>query len=208
MIRRTFLQGSSAALVGTLFAGTRRSVGADISTTPVSLTGRSKRTFRIGIIGSTGRGDYGHALDLIWRRLPNAKIVAVADDDAKGREIAGKRLGINRLHDDYRKMLEHEGLDVVTVAPRWLDQREAMVTACAAAGCHVFCEKPLAIDAASADRMLAACKNAGVKIAVDHPQRAASGITELKARLDNGQLGKILQMRLAAKRITVRGAKT
>lgn len=199
MIRRTFLRASSAAFAGTLFGSAGRLLKSGALTASPPSKQQFAKTFRIGIIGATGRGDYGHALDVIWRSLPNVKIVAVADADAKGRETAGKRLDVSQLYDDYRQMLAREKLDVVTVAPRWLDQREAMVTACAAAGCHVFCEKPLAIDAASADRMLAACRSARVKIAVAHPQRAASGVAEIKARLSDGRLGKILHMRARGK---------
>jgi predicted dehydrogenase len=138
-------------------------------------------------------------LDVLWQKVPGARVVAVADAAAEGRDLAGKRLEVSSLYDDYRQMLARERLDVVTVAPRWLDQREATITAAAAAGCHIFCEKPLAIDAASADRMLAACRSAKVKIAVAHTQRAASGVAELRARLVDGRLGKILRMNARGK---------
>ena len=126
-------------------------------------------------------------------------VIAVADENPEGRIAAGKRLEIDNLYGDYRQMLDREKLDVVTVAPRWCDQREAMVTACAAAGCHVLVEKPFAIDAASADHMLAACRSANVKVAVVHQQRAFPGVREIKARLADGRLGKMLSMRARGK---------
>ena len=42
------------------------------------------RTYRVGIVGRTGRGNYGHALDTAWLAVPQTKIVAVADDDKAG----------------------------------------------------------------------------------------------------------------------------
>lgn len=42
-------------------------------------------SYRIGVIGRTGRGDYGHAMDEAFWRVPNCQIVAVADDDKTSR---------------------------------------------------------------------------------------------------------------------------
>jgi len=42
------------------------------------------RTYRVGVIGRTGRGDYGHGLDAVWRDVPGTQVVAVADDDKLG----------------------------------------------------------------------------------------------------------------------------
>ena len=47
------------------------------------------QSYRVGIIGSTGRGDYGHGIDVAWKEIPQAKIVALADDDeSRGRAAA------------------------------------------------------------------------------------------------------------------------
>jgi predicted dehydrogenase len=202
MQRRTFLRSVSATLAGTLVGGQNVSSRADESRgvqRSATNTSDARKTYRVGIIGSTGRGDYGHALDGVWSKVPGVQIVAVADADAQGREAAGKRLQVDKLYDDYRQMLAREKFDVVCVCPRWLDQREEMITAVAGAGCHIFCEKPFAVDAASADRMLAACRSAGVKVAVAHPQRATPGTREIQARLADGRLGKLLSWRACGK---------
>ena len=47
---------------------------------------------RVAIIGRTGHGDYGHSLDLVWLEVPEAKVVAVADDNEAGGAAAAKRL--------------------------------------------------------------------------------------------------------------------
>ena len=35
--------------------------------------------YRVAVIGHTGRGNYGHGLDVVWREIANVQIVAVAD---------------------------------------------------------------------------------------------------------------------------------
>lgn len=51
-------------------------------------------TYRVAVIGHTGRGNYGHGLDKVWLDVPACKIVAVADPVEAGRQQALKRLQI------------------------------------------------------------------------------------------------------------------
>jgi len=62
---------------------------------------------RVAVIGRTGRGDYGHAIDELWVDIPGTKLVAVADDDAAGLAKAVGRLGLDAAagHRDWRAML-------------------------------------------------------------------------------------------------------
>lgn len=80
--------------------------------------------YRVGVIGCTGRGNYGHGLDLALVGLPGIEMVAVADEDDTGRQGAQARTGAAKGYADYRAMLARERLDLVVVGPRWLDQRE------------------------------------------------------------------------------------
>ena len=41
--------------------------------------------YRIGVIGHTGRGNYGHGIDTVWARVPNCEVVAVSDPNEAGR---------------------------------------------------------------------------------------------------------------------------
>lgn len=156
-------------------------------------------TTRAAVIGSTGKGNYGHGLDTCFDGVEGVELVAVADDDPQGLAEAVKRLGAKQGYADYRQMLAREKPDVVAVGPRWVDQRVAMVTAAADAGCHIFCEKPLAGDLADADAMLAACAQAGVKIAVAHQFRAMPPLRRVLAELSQGKYGKLVRMRARPK---------
>src|SRR5687767_12089453 len=100
--------------------------------------------YRVAVIGRTGRGDYGHGLDIVWKEVENATIVAVADEDEKGRNEAAKRLGVKNTYADYRQMLEKERPQIVSVCPRFVDCHRDMLLACSEYGSHVFMEKPMA----------------------------------------------------------------
>src|SRR5579884_808199 len=124
--------------------------------------------YRVAVIGRTGKGNYGHGLDVVWKALDNVEIVAVADEDEKGRAAAAARLGAANAYADYRKMLDKERPQVVSVADRHLDQHRDMVVACARAGASVFLEKPMARTLAEADEMVKACEMHHVKLAIAH----------------------------------------
>jgi predicted dehydrogenase len=152
------------------------------------------KKLRVGIIGATGRGDYGHGLDSAFLELENFEIVAVADADPTGLAGAGKRLGVTKLYPDYREMLAKEKLDMVSIGPRWITARVAMVTAAAAAGCHIYLEKPLAATLHDADTMLAACERAKVKCALAHQLRAMPPVRAAFDRIRAGEFGKVLRL--------------
>ncbi|HEX5442431.1 MAG TPA: Gfo/Idh/MocA family oxidoreductase, partial [Pirellulales bacterium] len=84
-------------------------------------------SYRIGVIGRTGRGDYGHAMDEAFWHLPNCQIVAVSDDDKTGLAATAKKLNVDRTFTDYRQMLDQARPDIVVIGQRWLDQHRDMV---------------------------------------------------------------------------------
>ncbi len=152
------------------------------------------RNYRAAVIGRTGRGNYGHMLDLVWKQFPNVQVVAVADDDPEGLSKAAARLGA-KGYSDFRELLKREKPDVVSVASRWADCHEEMVTACAQAGASVYLEKPMARTPAEADRMLAACDRAGVKLAVAHQMRISPILEMAKQCLAQGAIGRLQELR-------------
>src|SRR3954453_21070715 len=153
------------------------------------------RTFRVGGIGRTGRGNYGHGLDVVWKEIDNVEIVAVADPDEKGRDAAAKRLGVKNAYADYRTMLEKEKPRIVSVADRHLDLHRDMVVACANAGSSIFLEKPMARTLAEADEMIKACEMHHVKLAIAHQTRYSPRLARVKELVQSGAVGDILELR-------------
>ncbi len=82
-------------------------------------------------------------------------------------------------------------LDVVYIAtPTWLHCDQVMRAA--ASGKHVLCEKPLGMSVAECDQMIAACKDAGVKLGVGFMMRYQSQHRAALHLLENGQLGRLV----------------
>ncbi|HEY6166647.1 MAG TPA: Gfo/Idh/MocA family oxidoreductase [Verrucomicrobiae bacterium] len=150
--------------------------------------------YRVGIIGSTQRGGYGHGLDSAFKDAQLFDVVAVADDDPEGLAATAKRLGAVRAYSSYREMLAAERLNIVSIGPRWISDRVAMVTAAARAGCHIYLEKPLAATLNDADAMLAACRRAKVKCALAHQLRAMPPVRAAFADIHSGKFGKVLRL--------------
>jgi predicted dehydrogenase len=148
------------------------------------------------VIGRTGRGDYGHGLDVAVLNHPKLKVVAVSDDDPGGRTQAARRLGVERAYDDYRAMLEREKPQFVVVAPRWIDAHTEMILASIEnSALGIFCEKPLAPDLASCDAIVAACDRSHVKLAAAFQTRYSPRYERMKALIAEGAIGEVLELR-------------
>lgn len=153
------------------------------------------RTYRAAVIGRTGRGNYGHQLDQVWKQFPNVQVVAIADDNSEGLKLAAARSGAKAAYADYREMLRKEKPDLVSIGVRWPDCHEEMVTAAAAAGASIYLEKPMSRTPAEADRMIAACDRAGVKLAVAHQMRISPILEYAKQCVRQGIIGQLQEMR-------------
>lgn len=126
---------------------------------------------KVGIVGHTGRGNYGHGLDMAFVGVKRTQIVALADPDAAGRLAAVERTGALRGYADYREMLDQEQPDIVVLASREIGDHLELVLETAARGSHIYLEKPIAAAPAEVDQMLAACERSGSLFIVAHPWR-------------------------------------
>ncbi len=154
------------------------------------------RNYRVGVVGRTGRGDYGHRLDMVWKTLPDTRIVAVADDNPTGLKLAAERLGVRAAYTDFHEMLRQERPDLVAVAVRWPEWHlEIVLAAVEARAAGIYIEKPIARNVSETDRMLAACGRSGMKLAVAHQMRISPMIELAKQRLAEGAIGQLLEMR-------------
>lgn len=152
---------------------------------------------KVAVIGHTGRGNYGHGLDTVWRDVAGAQLVAVADAHAEGLVKAVKRLDVDQGFADYRKMLETVQPDLVSIGPRWVDQHLDMVLAATSTKSvkGIYIEKPMARTVADADEMVKACEQNNVKMAVAHKNRYAETVDVVRGMIWDGKIGQVTELR-------------
>ena len=151
--------------------------------------------FKVGIIGHTGRGHYGHYLDMAFVGVEGCEIVALADPDDTGRAEIQQKTGAPAAYADYREMLEKEKPDIAVLASREIGDHLELVLQTAARGAHIYLEKPIAATPAEVDQMMAACAAKDLLLVVAHPWRAHPPIQHTAIPLI--RLGKIGEPRLA-----------
>jgi predicted dehydrogenase len=141
-------------------------------------------------LGLAGCGAFGLFCLEAYAQLPSVRPVAAA----RGRKPTARErcqaLGVDVL-DSYEQLFARDDVDLVHVATPPAYHVE-LVTAALSAGKHVLCEKPLALTAADAQRLVALAEQAGKVLAVNFVLRY-SPVTEWVARvLKTGVLGKVL----------------
>jgi myo-inositol 2-dehydrogenase/D-chiro-inositol 1-dehydrogenase/scyllo-inositol 2-dehydrogenase (NAD+) len=95
---------------------------------------------------------------------------------------------------DYREALDDPQVDAVVVATPTEHHREIVVAA-AGAGKHVLCEKPMAMNAAECDAMIAAAAVARVKLQIGFMRRFDAGFVAARQCVDAGEIGRVVQVR-------------
>lgn len=156
----------------------------------------ARAKLRVGIIGHTGRGDYGHSLDKMWLNAPETEIAAVADADPKGLAAAQARLGGVRGFADYRAMLAEVKPQIVAICPNRMDEHCAMAVAAAAAGAQgIYMEKPFCRTLAEVDEIIAAAQKSGTKLALAHRNRFHPALAAVDKLLKEEAIGRLLELR-------------
>ena len=140
---------------------------------------------RIGIIGA---GTMGGMHADCYSEIPDAKVVAVADSRLEAAQaVADKHSAQAFASGD--EVVAMEGVDVVDICLP-TPYHKANVLKAAAAGKHVFCEKPIARTMEDGREIIAACKDANVKFMVGHVLRYFHEFAAAKRIIDSGAIGK------------------
>jgi predicted dehydrogenase len=133
--------------------------------------------------------------DIVRKRVAAAlhacagcELAAVSRARAELAEAFAREVGARRWHADWRGLVADPGVDGVYVAtPVHLHAEQTI--AAAEAGKHVLCEKPMAMDLAECDRMIAACRAAGVTLGVAYYRRFYPVVARAKQMIDSGEIG-------------------
>jgi myo-inositol 2-dehydrogenase/D-chiro-inositol 1-dehydrogenase len=152
-------------------------------------------TVRVGLIGSGFITSIHHEA---LRAAAGAEVVAVASPTPGHAERFAAERGVGRHFADFRSLLDLKDLDLVVLGlPNDL---HCEVTCLAAqAGKHVVVEKPMALNLAECDRMIAACGEAGVMLGYAEELCFTPKYVRLKQLVDEGALGKIHMVKQSEK---------
>ena len=146
-----------------------------------------------GVIGAGGIADR--------RTIPegivpasNSELVAVMDiDEARAREVAAKHNAPKCYATDTELLKDPEVQAVYIATP--VNVHEKQVIAAAEHGKHVLCEKPLALNLEASQRIVDACRDAGVKLSVGVMMRFHACHQEIKRIVDAGEIGQPVMAR-------------
>jgi D-apiose dehydrogenase len=144
------------------------------------------RKLSLGLIGA---GFWGEFQAAAWGEVPGACLEAVCDrDEAKAASFA-RRLGIPKVYSDAETMLRSGSLDFVDVATG-PETHEQLVNLAASCKVPVICQKPMALDYPTCQRMVAACQKAGTTFLIHENYRWQAPMRRVKQVLGSGQIGR------------------
>lgn len=148
----------------------------------------SKAPVRVGLVGC-GRIARTHARYV--QALPAARLVAVCDPVESAAAALAKEFGVAASFGDLASMLveaEVEAVHVLTPPAT----HAAVAIAAMEGGAHVLVEKPLALDRAEADSMVAVARRTGRTLAVDHNRWFDPVVQRARDMLSSGRLGELV----------------
>ncbi len=154
---------------------------------------------RAGIIGCGGIANGKHMP--AQKRLGLVDMVAFCDIIEERAVTAAKNYGTPeaKVYTDYKELLKDESIDVVFVLTP--NRSHSFITVDALeAGKHVMCEKPMAINAEEAKKMVDAAKRTGKKLTIGYQNRQRPDSRYIKEECEAGTLGEIYYARATALR--------
>jgi myo-inositol 2-dehydrogenase / D-chiro-inositol 1-dehydrogenase len=150
------------------------------------------RVVAVALVGSGRMGAFHGAA--LASRIPGARLAAVADPAPGSAQRLATELGAPRAYTDAAEAFADPDVHAVVIAAPARFHADLIVAA-AAAGKHVFCEKPMAVTLPDADRAIDAARAAGVVLQVGFNRRFAADWRGARALLDAGTLGTPRQLR-------------
>ena len=125
-----------------------------------------------------------------FNKVPNSRLVAVMRrDGAKAADYA-KRHGVLKWYEDARKLIDDPEVNAIYIATPPLRHEEYTIAAIAA-GKPVYVEKPMAVNAFAAKRMINKAMEKNVKLSIAHYRRAQPVFLKLKQLLAEQRIGEV-----------------
>ena len=125
-----------------------------------------------------------------FNKVPNSSLVAVMRRNAVKAADYAQRHGVPKWYSDATELINDPEVNAIYIATPPL-QHEAYTIEALAAGKAVYVEKPMALNAAAAQRMVNAANNYGVKLSVAHYRREQPLFLKVKSLIDKQVIGDI-----------------
>lgn len=142
---------------------------------------------RMGLLGC---GSFARSLTDPFNEQDDAEVIGVYNRTFSKAEKLARELGVPAF-EQYEDILHQEYVDGVIINTSH-DQHLPMALAAAAAGKHIFCEKPMALTVNECQQMIEAASRQNVKLFVGHVTRLLPLFSRMKEILDSGIIGKPL----------------
>jgi len=153
-------------------------------------------TLNIGLIGA-GRIGGIHAGN-ITNRIPTARLAAIADIDLEAAKSVAAEMNVETVTTDYAELLDNEDLQAIAICSA-TDTHTQIIMEAAAAGKHIFSEKPLDFDLGRIDKALKAVETAGVKLQVGFNRRFDPNFRRVKEMTAEGKIGEPHILRITSR---------
>ncbi len=144
--------------------------------------------FRVGIIGA---GYIARRHIAAFQSLPGCEVAVIADISREAAEKLAEEFGVKGVCTDYRDILNDASIDAITICTPTFTHKE-IVLAAIQSNKHIFCEKPVAMNAAEVREMKAALEGTSKVFQFGMVRRYSSEISWLKQYIDSGKMGKII----------------
>ena len=153
------------------------------------------RKYRVAVLG-LGHWYSAYNLARSLPEYPRAELVAAAWPHREQLETFAKTFGVHG-YENYHDLLAREDVDIVHLAAP-VSALSELAVAAAKAGKHILLGKPMAMNLEEADRIVAAVEGAGVTC-VPYSGLTRLRTTDLKARIDGGEIGDVMVMHQASR---------
>ena len=153
----------------------------------------STEALRVGVVGCGFIAQNAHIPSLLKCR--NVRLAAICDRNGDLARSVATKFKIGKYYADFKGMLDVEKLDVVNVCTS-IDTHASLAIQAMQAGCHVFSEKPLALNTRDADKMIEVSRKNNVKLGTNHHLLFIPPVRKMKSIINKGLIGNLVRVEI------------
>ena len=157
------------------------------------------KKYQAAIIGHTGKGDFGHDLDKIFKDLPEVETTAIIDLNPNGLEKQKTKFPNAKFYTKIEDAFANHDISLLAICQRDVSQRINIFRACSGKSIKgIVCEKPLASNTKEAREIIEICNYSNIDLVVAH-RRANPYENYAKKIIDEGRIGEIITIKSRGK---------